>query len=180
MRIIAGANKGKKLKSFDGLDVRPTSDRLREALFNILAQGVVGSSFLDLCCGTGAVGLEALSRGASTVVFVDKALSSVKICDFNLKSIKKEAQIVNKDAILYLKSCDKKFDFIYFDPPYVFNEIEGILKVVLENKILNDDGVFIYERKADNKSKEVEGFELYSSRKYGIAVVDFYRYKGKL
>jgi 16S rRNA (guanine(966)-N(2))-methyltransferase RsmD len=180
MRIIAGSNKGKKLKSFDGFDVRPTSDRLREALFNILAQDIVGSSFLDLCCGTGAVGLEALSRGASSVVFVDKALSSIKICEYNLKSINKQAKIVNKDAILYLKSSTEKFDFIYFDPPYVFNEIESILKAILENKILTEKGVFIYEHNKDDKSKEIDGFTLFSSRKYGIAVVDFYKYKDNL
>ena len=178
MRIIAGEHKGKKLKTFDGYDVRPTSDRLREALFNILSQKIIGSTFLDLCCGTGAVGLEAISRGASTVVFVDKAKSSLQICEYNLKSIKKQGQMVNKDAITYLNSCNLKFDFIYFDPPYEFSDIESVLNAVIKNGILATDGVFIYERKSDKKSQEIDGFYLSDSRKYGIAVVDFYKIKG--
>ena len=177
MRIISGKHRGKKLKSFDGFDVRPTSDRAREALYNILAFEIAGCDFLDLCSGTGAMGLEALSRGANSVTFVDNAQERIKICDFNLKSIKESADIVRSDALNFLKSTNKKFDIIFFDPPYAFSDIENILKVVFDRKLLKDGGKFIYEHKSENSSKEVENFELYNTKKYGIAVFDFYKIK---
>lgn len=180
MRIISGKHRGKKLKSFEGFEVRPTSDRAREALYNILAFEIAGCNFLDLCSGTGAMGLEALSRGASSVTFVDNSLESIKICDYNLKSIKENAEIVKSDALNYLKSTTKKYDIVFFDPPYVYNDIENILNIVFERKLLNVNGKFIYEHKSDKLSKEIDNFELYATKKYGIAVFDFYKIKEKL
>ena len=87
MRIIGGKNKGKKLKSFDGQDIRPTSDRARESLFNILGSRVFGCDFLDLCSGTGGVGLESYSRGANSVTFVDSSLKSLNLAKENANSI---------------------------------------------------------------------------------------------
>lgn len=178
MRIISGKHKGKKLKSFDGFDVRPTSDRAREALFSMLAFDIIGCDFLDLCSGTGAMGLEAISRGANSVTFVDNSQESIKICDFNLKSIKENANIVKSDALSFLKTTAKQFDIIFFDPPYIFDDIKSILKVVCEKKLLKDNGKFIYEHKSDKSSLEVDGFTLYNTKKYGIAIFDFYKIKG--
>ncbi len=177
MRIISGKHKGKKLKSFDGFDVRPTSDRAREALFSMLNFDIIGSDFLDLCAGTGAMGLEALSRGANSVTFVDNSQESIKICDYNLKSIKENGNIVKNDALSFLKTTNKKFDVIFFDPPYAYNGIEEILKVVYERNLLKENGKFIYEHKSDSPSKEIEGFSLYNTKKYGIAIFDFYNNK---
>ncbi|MBO5926775.1 MAG: 16S rRNA (guanine(966)-N(2))-methyltransferase RsmD [Clostridia bacterium] len=174
MRIISGKHKGKKLKEFSGSDVRPTSDKAREALFSILFNKVIGAQFLDLCSGTGAVGLEALSRGASSVTFVDKSKDSNKICDFNLKSIKESADIINCDIFSFLSSTSKKFDIIFFDPPYSFDDINGVLKLVKEREILKPNGIFIYERVKERESIIASGFDLIKTKKYGIAVFDFY------
>ena len=175
MRIIGGKNKGKKLKSFDGQDIRPTSDRARESLFNILGSRVFGCDFLDLCSGTGGVGLESYSRGANSVTFVDSSLKSLNLAKENANSIGLDKEFVLSPADNFLKRTDKKFDIIFFDPPYIFDGVSEILKIVKERNILNDGGLFIYERVVDKQCKQVTGFELIQSRKYGIAVFDFYR-----
>lgn len=177
MRIIAGQFKGKKLKTFVGDAIRPTSDRARESLFNIIAPRLLNCSFLDLCAGTGAVGIEAISRNAKCVEFVDIDKESVKIAEFNLKSIGKNVKVNLCDAKRYLLTTTKKFDVIFYDPPYENKDIEDVLSIVLKNKILNDGGVFIYEHKVDRPSKDVEGYLKFDSRKYGIAVFDFYKYE---
>ena len=174
MRIISGKHKGKKLKSFDGFDVRPTSDRAREALFSMLMTKVIGSNFLDLCSGTGAIGLEAISRGASEVTFVDNSKESLKICDFNLKSIKESADLIFSDAISFLKSTSKTFDIIFFDPPYIFDDFTSVLKVIYDKNLLKENGLIIYEHKLDKPSLEVENFKLINTKKYGIAILNFY------
>ncbi len=176
MRIISGKHKGKKLKSFEGFDVRPTSDRAREALFSMLMTKVIGSDFLDLCSGTGAVGLEAISRGANSVTFVDNSKESLKICEFNLKSIRESASLIFSDALEFLKLNNKTYDIIYFDPPYAFNDISSVLQVIYYKKLLNENGIFIYEHKSDKPSKEIENFKLSNTKKYGIAILDFYTY----
>ena len=175
MRIIGGKNKGKKLKSFDGQDIRPTSDRARESLFNILGSRVFGCDFLDLCSGTGGVGLESYSRGANSVTFVDSSLKSLNLAKENANSIGLDKEFVLSPADNFLKRTDKKFDIIFFDPPYIFDGVSEILKIVKERNILKDGGLFIYERVVDKQCKQVTGFELIQSRKYGIAVFDFYR-----
>lgn len=175
MRIIGGKNKGKKLKEFKGDAIRPTSDRAKESLFNILGQRVLDCTFLDLCAGTGSVGLESYSRGAKSVTFVDISNESLKLAKENANSIGVTETFVKSSALEYLKRTDNTFDIIFFDPPYEFSSVEEILKAVYERKLLNDGGVFIYEHKADKESLSVSGFELYDSRKYGIAIFDFYK-----
>ncbi len=177
MRIISGKYRGKNLKSFDGFDVRPTSDRAREALFSILYNKVIGSNFLDLCSGTGAIGLEAISRGAKKITFVDSSKESLKILKYNLDSIKETADICYKDALLFLKETKEKFDIIFFDPPYAFSDVKSILNEVYKRELLNENGLFIYEHKADKPSLEIENFKLVNTKKYGIAIFDFYGIK---
>ncbi len=174
MRIIGGKFKGKKLKEFDGLDVRPTSDRARESVFNVISPRLLGCYFLDLCCGTGAVGLEALSRGAEFVEFVDSSKKSCQIAKFNINSVRLNNEPKTVDAITYLKQTAQKFDIVFFDPPYAFNGEEEVFKIIKQNGILKDGGVFIYEHKSDKETKSFEGFLVIDSRKYGIATFDFY------
>lgn len=174
MRIIAGKNKGKKLKEFKGDKIRPTSDRAKESLFNILGYKVSGCDFLDLCAGTGSVGLESFSRGANSVTFVDVSKESLNLVKENAFSVGCDETFVLSSAEKFLETTDKTFDFIFFDPPYEFSGISALLKRVKEKKLLNDGGLFIYEHKADRPSEEISGFTLVDSRKYGIAVFDFY------
>ena len=121
MRLIAGIYKGRNLKSPPSLDVRPTSDRLRETLFNVIAPRIEDVRFLDLCAGSGAVGIEALSRGASYATFVDRSRRSCTLIESNLKLCRvpeQQWEIYCSEAYEFLKQTDSRWDIIYFDPPY--------------------------------------------------------------
>jgi 16S rRNA (guanine(966)-N(2))-methyltransferase RsmD len=175
MRIIAGKNKGKKLKEFKGDSIRPTSDRAKESLFNILGQRVLDCNFLDLCSGTGSIGIEAYSRGAKNVTFVDISSESLALCKENANSVGLKEKFVRNSAIGFLMGADEPFDIIFFDPPYEFSNVKEILTAVKDKNLLSGGGVFVYEHKSDRESEQVLGFDLYDTRKYGIAVFDFYR-----
>lgn len=172
MRIIAGKHRGRVLKEFEKIGVRPTADRAREALFNILQFEIAGSSFLDLFCGTGAVGIEAISRGAESVVFVDNSKESVKLTEENLATVKEKGKVFFSDASLYLTTTSEKFDFIFLDPPYSFDEADGLLKIVKERNLLKEGGRVIYEHDG-GKNFESEYLKVVSNRKYGIATFTF-------
>src|SRR6266498_1433141 len=125
MRIITGKYRGRRLQSPPSLQTRPTSDRLRETLFNILAPRIRGARFLDLCAGTGAVGIEALSRGAAHVTFVDQSRRMCALIETNIRALEvdeQEFEVVTSEATKFLGRCAKKglphFDIIFFDPPY--------------------------------------------------------------
>lgn len=175
MRVISGKFRGKKLKSFEGQDIRPTSDRAKESIFNIINAKIEGSSFLDLFCGTGSMGIEALSRGANKVVFTDIDYKSVKLTNENLKSVKQDIVAIKSSAENYLSSCSQKFDIIFLDPPYAYDKVDILISLIVKNSLLNKDGIIIYEHKSDRQSQEFEKVQLTSIRKYGIAVFDFYK-----
>ena len=179
MRVVGGKFRGKKLKSFEGQDIRPTSDRAKEALFNILNLKINGASFLDLFCGTGSIGIEAISRGAERVVFTDVNLNSVKLTNENLKGVKQEIKALKIDAKDYLSSCKESFDIIFLDPPYAYDQVEVLVRLIAKNNLLNKDGIIIYEHKEDRQSQNFDGVELYDVRKYGIAIFDFYKVENK-
>ena len=176
MRIIAGKHRGRVLKEFKGREIRPTADRAKEAIFNILQTRIYGSSFLDLYCGTGNMGLEALSRGASEVTFVDSSKESVSIAKFNLDMLKEKGEIYNQDSLVFVTSTRQKFDIIFLDPPYTVDASE-IIKVIAERGILNEYGIIIYEHSEDFKVGEIEGVTLVDTRKYGVAHFEFYEVK---
>ena len=169
MRIIGGNFKGRTLCAFKGDTVRPTSDNARESLFNILGD-VSGAEFLDLFSGTGAVGIEALSRGAN-VTFNDADADSVKLTRLNLEKLGIKAPVFRSDAAAFIRSCDKKFDFIFCDPPYQSAVAEEILYSV--SKLMTDDAVLIFE---DEKPQTgvFSGLVLKDVRRYGRAVFSFF------
>lgn len=183
MRIIAGKYRGRKLKSPPSLQTRPTSDRLRETLFNILAPRIEGARFLDLCAGTGAVGIEALSRGAVHVTFVDQ---SRKLCDLiqtNLELLKTtdaEADVVKEEVTDFLrrhtKTASEAFDIVFFDPPYAA-DYEAVLAYAGENaeKLLAQDGLIIVEHYKKKELGEEYGM-LRRNRivKQGDSMLGFY------
>ncbi len=175
MRIISGKYRGKVLKTFSGQDIRPTSDRAKEALFNILNQKVVNGEVLDLFCGTGSIGVECISRGAKKVVFVDNSPESIAITKANVSSIRESGEIVLASADRFLSNYKAPFDIIFLDPPYKYDNAKLLFEKIYENKLLKDDGIIIYEHKSDRVSEEYDNFNLYSTRKYGIAVFDFYK-----
>lgn len=151
MRIISGEYRGRVLKSPPNIKTRPTSDRLRETLFNILNPGISESTrILDLCAGTGAVGIEAISRGAGFAVFVDKSRKSCGLIESNLDLLEipeSQTEVVCSSAEDFLRRyIGELFDIVFFDPPYK-NEYEDVLRLVGEedSKILTQNGIFIAE-----------------------------------
>lgn len=174
MRIVGGIYKGRTLNEFKGSVIRPTSDMVRESLFNILRDKVVGASFLDLFCGTGAVGIEALSRGAKFVQFNDINKNSIELTKNNLEKIqaKNDFKISLSDALVFLKSTEQKFDIVFIDAPYE-NKV-GQDCILLASRVLTENGIIIYENQTVFDG-EIEGLEIYDRRKYGRAHLTFFR-----
>lgn len=177
MRIIAGKFKGKKLIAPNSKLVRPTADMVREAVFAILFDKVENASFLDLFCGSGAIGIEALSRGAKEVVFVDNFYSSIKATKENLQNVGEKAVVVKKDFKDFLNACQNKFDIIYIDPPYASGYYEKALELIFNKNLLNDQGIIICEFSNLNFNLNQQFFEVYDERKYGSKKLVFLKHK---
>lgn len=177
MRIIGGIYKSRVLASFLGDDVRPTADRTREALFNILSFSVRGARVLDLFAGSGAVGLESLSRGAKEVVFNDAQKSSIAILKKNIATLKAENfQIYNYDFSTCLEIVQGQFDLIFLDPPYAKDYGTRALEKIVQRKLLSENGIAVYECDKPFVG-EIIGLEKYDERRYGKAYLSFFRYK---
>ncbi len=169
MRIISGKYKGRKIKALDIMDVRPTSDKVRGALFNILGEKIRNSSFLDLYAGSGAVGIEALSRGAKNVYFVEDDFKVFKLIQENIANLKiKEDYEILKDF-----PKQKKFDIIFLDPPYTKADIKD-LELINENNLLADNGIIIFEHDKILNFKSA-CFELFYEKKYGKTLLSFFK-----
>jgi len=189
LRIIAGKFRGRRLKSPPALGTRPTSDRLRETLFNILAPRIEGARFLDLCAGSGAVGIEALSRGAAHATFVDRSRKMYALIEDNLEALKiddQEFEVVSSEAAKFFERFAKQgspsFDVIFFDPPYAA-DYETVLNYVGENaaRLLNEDGLMVVEhRKKRELAAEFGELERYRVLKQGDTHLSFYRRVGAL
>ena len=151
MRIISGSARGRKLKEPVGLDIRPTSDMVKESVFNIIQFDIEGRRVLDLFAGTGQLGLEALSRGAKSVVFVVSMPESIKLIWENVKrcGFTDSAAVYNREALKYL-ALDGSFDIILIDPPYDTTLAGQALKKIIEFDKLNENGIIICETRADS------------------------------
>ena len=185
MRVIAGIYRGRQLKSPPSLDVRPTSDRLRETLFNILAPRIDGVRFLDLCAGSGAVGIEALSRGASHVTFVDRSRKICRLIEVNLDLCKvpeDQTDIFNLEANDFFHQTQSRklnpWDIIFFDPPYQENYLRVLDFIGSHHSaLLTEDGLVVVEHYHKNELPEVIG-SLRRSRvlKQGDSSLSFYSF----
>lgn len=163
LRIISGALKGRMIKAPDSDLTRPTTDRVRETIFNLLTNKIDfdGISVLDFFSGSGALGFESLSRGAAKVTFVEKNYPIYKNLSENIKTLNvdKQCEIVKSDAVQFAKfASGKKFDLILADPPFFLYSIYEVVKYVFENDLLADDGYFIIERSIQTLQKDIEGF----------------------
>lgn len=176
MRIIGGNHRGRKLAEFAGRDIRPTSDRVKESLFNILSVKVSGAIVLDLFCGSGNLGLESLSRGAEAAYFNDLSADSLAVLRKNIAALKEESKCVvtNLDYSVCLKSAARKFDIIFIDPPYRFEYGGQALKIIADRELLSDGGIAVYERDRAFVG-ETEGLVMYDERKYGKTYLSFFR-----
>lgn len=144
MRVISGTKRGKKLREPDNYDIRPTTDMVKESLFNIIQFDIEGRRVLDLFAGTGQLGIECLSRGAAEVTFVDQSREAVAIVKENLKSCGFEARVVQSDSIAFL-GRGEKFDVILIDPPYVTNLVDKALEIINSVDILTEGGIIMCE-----------------------------------
>src|SRR2546429_817973 len=183
MRVIAGNYRGRTLRSPPSMQVRPTSDRLRETLFNILAPRIEGGRFLDLCAGSGAVGIEALSRGAAHVTFVDQSSGMCALIEKNLYTlgVEDEVEVVHAEASEFLRRYARKqalvFDIVFFDPPYA-TDYEGVLKYLGEHaaRLLAEEGLVIVEHHTKRDLKEkFSRVHRYRTLKQGDSLLSFYQ-----
>ena len=178
MRVITGKARGVQLKTPDGMLTRPTTDRVKEALFSIIHFEIPGARVLDLFGGTGQLGIEALSRGAKSAVFVDAGEAACKLIRENLKRTKfeQEGKVVRSDYLDYLKRTREQFDIIFLDPPYAEVFLENALKQITEIDILLSGGIIIAERPLGKELPwEFEGFERSRDYKYGNTLLAVYR-----
>ena len=187
MRIIAGAYRSRILKSLKGQALRPTSDYLRETLFNVLGPGISGSRFLDLYAGTGAVGIEALSRGAVEAVFVENHAAAAKLIRENLASLKivSNVQVIAADVAPALAKLAMRprapFDCVFLDPPYAAErEYEITLNILGTSALVSPSSIVIAEhRKSFELPETFSGLERYRLLKQGDAVLSFFHVKTK-
>ena len=155
MRVITGKARGRKLATPANNDIRPTTDNVKESIFNIIQFDIEGRRVLDLFAGTGQLGIECLSRGAESVVFIDQSRESVKLVKDNLKTCGLEGTVMQMDAVSFLNGCGK-FDLIFIDPPYDSPLYEKVLETVNSVDILSDGGIIICEASRDRQLPELE------------------------
>ena len=181
MRVITGKARGVALKTPDGVLTRPTTDRVKEALFSIIHFDIPGARVLDLFGGTGQLGIEALSRGAKSAVFVDERADACALIKENLRRtrLEQDAQVVRSDYLSYLSRCREKFDIILLDPPYAEVFLENSIKRITEIDILQSGGIIVAERPLGKELPwEFPGYTRSKDYKYGKTLLTLYRKDG--
>lgn len=157
MRVITGTARGKKLKELSGSEVRPTTDRVKESLFNIIQFDVPGRNILDLFAGTGQLGIECLSRQAESAMFVDSRKESVALIRENLALCNLEATVLHRDSLSFLKTCEpNSFDVILLDPPYETDLLEKSISAIMGFDILRKSGIIVCESPLDWTPPELQ------------------------
>ena len=176
MRVIAGDYKGRKLQPPADNSVRPTTDKVKEALFSILTEKIWGSRVLDLFSGTGNLGIEALSRGASECIFCDNSRDSLRLIKNNIAHCKAEgARVVPGDFKKILMNLDGQFDIILLDPPYGKGFLEPCFELIKQQELLAEGGYIVAEhRKEEEMPDEFFGFQKVKERKYGVIMLSIY------
>jgi len=168
MRVISGTARGTKLKTIENYNTRPTLDRIKETLFNMISVDICDSEFLDLFSGSGSIGIEALSRGAKKVVLVENNRECLGVIRENIDKTKlnENAVIKQKDVIDYLTETTDKFDIIFLDPPYSKGYNDKVLKIIDERKILKESGFIVVERDSSDEIDEKYNFNVYKEKKF--------------
>lgn len=174
MRVVTGSARGRKLKTPENYDIRPTSDNVKESIFNILQFDIEGRKVLDLFAGTGQLGIECLSRGAESAVFVDHSREAIKIIKENLAACDLKGLVAEQDSLMYLKNCGK-FDLILVDPPYDSDLYEEVLKSINLFDILNDGGIIICEARRGRAFPPMTG-DLKLVKEYNYGSVKLCKY----
>ena len=182
MRVISGKARGKKLVSLEGMNTRPTLDRVKEALFNIIQFDIPGKRVLDLFAGSGALGIEAISRGAETATFCDNSIDAIQVIKTNIENTKctDKSVVLQKDYLLalnYLAKSKQKFDLIFLDPPYRTDFSDKAIEKILELDLLSKEGIIILETDDANKEETIkkEDIQIFDKRIYGRVILIFIR-----
>lgn len=177
MRVITGSARGKKLEAPIGLNTRPTTDRVKESVFNIIQSRLPANNILDLFAGSGAMGIEALSRGSKHAVFVDCDKSAISVINHNLEGtrLSDKANVINSSANDYLNICKEKFDIIFLDPPYNRDFLNNIVFKIVSDSILDDDGIIVVESELGGEEITLDSVECIKSAKYGKTVISILR-----
>ena len=177
MRIISGCRRGQRLFEFEGYNIRPTTDRVRESIFNLIMDYVSDSEVLDLFGGSGALSFEALSRGALHSTICDTDLNSINLIQKNAESLNftQNTDIINIRAEQYISETTKKFDIIFMDPPYNKGYIKPIIEAVVTLDILSEEGIIVLESDSTDEHGEFNGLDIIKQRKYGRTYVTVYQ-----
>ncbi len=180
MRIIAGQAGGIRLHSLKGSSTRPTLDRVKEDVFNILGGVIAGCRGLDLFAGFGGLGLEALSRGAESMVFVEKNYRNTAIIRKNIKLCRfaEQAEVVCADVVMFLEKAENSFDLIFLDPPYQQGYLERVFTLIARKKLLTAQGIIVCEHHFKEEAKYTENLNLIREKKYGETIIDIYQEEG--
>ena len=182
MRIISGIRRGHKLLEFDGGGVRPTTDRVKESVFNLIQEFVADAVCLDMFAGSGALSFEAISRGAKKAVLIDSDRRSVDIIRKNADALgfNESCDIINMSCFDYLKNADGKFDIVFLDPPYNKGFIEPALKAVTDGGFLAENGIVVLESDNTDFRAETEALWTYKQRRYGRTYITVYKSRKKV
>jgi len=181
MRIISGSARGRRLKELPGMDTRPTTDKVKESLFNIIQFDIEGRRVLDLFGGTGQLGIEALSRGAGWCTFVDMNRQAAAIIRENVKTVgfSDVATVQQVDAVAFLSGCREKFDLIFLDPPYQTQLLENCIQAVAKFDILSEHGIMVCESALEKQLPELEvPYEKGREYRYGKIKLTVYHRQG--
>ena len=178
MRVITGSARGRRLKELEGMETRPTTDRVKEGLFSALQFDIEGRKVLDLFAGTGQLGIECLSRGAASAVFVDRRADAVKLIRENLRltELEDRARVVAGDSMEYLKSIREPFDIIFLDPPYAAGLLEPAIAHIAKFDILAPHGIIAAEHPAARVLPALAPpYRLHRTYRYGKIALTLYR-----
>ena len=178
MRVITGTARGRKLRELPGMETRPTTDKVKESIFNIIQFDIEGRRVLDLFGGTGQLGIEALSRGAAHCTFVDLRREAAAVIRENLQvtRLAGQARVVQGDSLSFLASCREKFDMILLDPPYASGLLEKAVKAAAEIDILTENGIMVCESAAGQVLPALEApYEKGREYRYGKIKITLYR-----
>lgn len=180
MRVISGKARGLKLLAPEGDKTRPTTDRVKESVFNILQPFIPCDRVLDLFAGSGAMGIEALSRGSNHCVFVEKNRNSLDIIYKNLEKsrLSLSSEVVCFDALMFLDSRPLGFDLIFLDPPYGKGFLSPVFDKIFKNALLRQGGIIVVESETGGETVSDSRFECFKSAKYGKTVVSLFRQNG--
>lgn len=176
MRIIAGSKKGHKLFEFEGQKIRPTTDRVKESIFNLIQEFIPESTVLDLFSGSGALSFEALSRGAKRAVCIDIDPESIAVIKKNADSLGfSNLEIINKDAMRFIDGANSQFSVIFLDPPYNKGFIGPVINKIVDNNLLLEDGIIVLESDFSDEHSDFDGLNILKQRKYGRSYVTIYK-----